>query len=134
VRTLLTIGTFDVPHMGHATFLRKCERYADLVMVGVNTDSFVVQYKGKAPAFDQGERMAVIRHLGYAVKLNDGPGRDLIHSVRPHVIAIGSDWLRRDYLAQIHMTADELERMECSLLYLPYTPGISTSSIKERLD
>ena len=36
--TLLTMGTFDVPHVGHAAFLRKCESFADQVIVGVNTD------------------------------------------------------------------------------------------------
>lgn len=130
---LLTIGTFDIPHVGHATFLRHCERYADQVIVGVNTDRFVTEYKGATPIYHETTRAWLIAELGYEIYFNDSAGSVLIHEIRPDVVAIGSDWLHRDYFTQIDMTPSDFEEFKCGLLYLPYTAGISTSDIKQRL-
>lgn len=130
---LLTIGTFDIPHAGHAAFLRQCERYADEVLVGINTDAFVTRYKGKPPVFTGRERADLIRALGYITYPNDGPGRKLIELVEPHVIAIGTDWAKRDYHAQIDTPIEYFEEHKIAMLYLPYTDGISTTLLKERL-
>lgn len=130
-RTLLTLGTFDVPHVGHAAFLRACEAYADRVVVAVNTDEFVASFKAP-PLYRYAERAALIAELGYQVVANPTAGRATIEKVKPNIIAIGSDWMRRDYLSQIDVTVDFLETQRIALLYLPYTPGISSSAIKRR--
>ena len=130
---LLTLGTFDTPHMGHAAFLERCRLYSDRVIVGLNSDAFVERFKGARPLFSYEEREGLLLALGFVeVLMNDGPGRDLIRDVAPDVIAIGSDWRRKDYLGQIAMTNDELDVMDCCLLYVPYTPGISTTILKAR--
>jgi cytidyltransferase-like protein len=133
VSRLLTLGTFDTPHAGHAAFLRRCERFADEVVVGVNSDVFAERYKGAWPAFSQGERSRLIAALGYRVLINDGPGRALIEQVKPDVLAVGSDWARRDYHAQIATPQAWLDTEGIALVFLPYTQGISTSMLRERL-
>ncbi len=126
---VLTLGTFGIPHMGHAAFLRRCEAFGELT-VGVNSDAFVERYKGIRPPFDQDERMALISSLGYRVTLNDGPGRACIDLVGPDVIAVGSDWARRDYLAQIDCDQDWLDGRHITIAYVPMRPvGISSSEI-----
>lgn len=130
---VLTIGSFAIPHIGHAAFLRLCESFGALT-VGVNSDRFIGAYKGIAPIFNQDERMALIRSLGYTAILNDGPGRDLVEQERPNVLTIGTDWARRDYLAQIDVTQDELDRWGTTLAYVPMRPaGISSTLIASRL-
>lgn len=130
--TVLTIGTFDLPHIGHARLFQRCERFGRVV-VGVNTDEFVQSYKGSAPLYRTAERVALIALLGYEVHENHSAGRELIERVRPDVLVVGSDWLRRDYLAQIDMTPDDLDRLDISLVYVPYTDGISSSDIRRRV-
>ena len=131
-RLLLTMGTFAVPHVGHAAFLRQCEHYGE-VLVGVNSDAFVGTYKGIAPLFDQTERMGLIRSLGYKVRLNDGPGRELIYEVGPDILAVGTDWARRDYLKQLDITQDELDELLISVVYVPMRPlGISSTEVIRR--
>lgn len=127
---LLTIGTFDIPHAGHAIFLRRCEQFASEVIVGVNSDEFVERYKKRPPAMDWEQRAQLIRSLGYRVLLNDGPGRELIQTTWPNVIAIGTDWARKDYYAQIDTPIEYFEEHEISLLYIPYTKGISTTMLR----
>lgn len=128
----LTIGTFAVPHLGHAAFLRRCEDFGSLT-VGVNSDRFVGEYRGIAPAFDQDERMTLIGALGYRTLLNDGPGRALIFDERPEVLLVGTDWATRDYPAQIGVTQTELDELGVTVAYVPMRPiGISSSEIARR--
>jgi glycerol-3-phosphate cytidylyltransferase len=133
VSRLLTIGTFDIPHAGHAAFLRRCERFADEIIVGINTDAFVTRYKGEPPVFSGRERAALIKAMGYLTHPNDGPGRKLIEDLEPDIIAIGTDWAKKDYHAQIATPIEYFEAHGIAMLYLPYTEGISTTLLKERL-
>lgn len=130
---LLTVGTFDTPHIGHASFLKKCEQFADQVAVGVNTDGFVFGYKGAYPVFNYSERASLIEALGYEIWPNDSAGRELIKQVKPDIIAIGSDWARKDYYAQIDVDQDFMDEWGISMLYIPYTYGVSSTELKRRL-
>jgi cytidyltransferase-like protein len=132
-RTVLTIGTFDTPHIGHAVLLRRCEDFGDRVIVGVNTDSFVQQYRGTPPSFNYSERSALVSRLGYTVHPNRSAGRELIEQVRPNVLAIGSDWAVRDYYKQIDVDQSWLNERDISMVYIPYTPGISSTDLRGRL-
>lgn len=127
------MGTFDVPHMGHAAFLKQCESFTHRIIVGLNTDQFVEEYRGKPPIFSYLERQALIESLGYVVFENKSAGKELIMSVSPDIIAIGSDWARKDYYAQIGVDQDFLDDMGITLVYIPYTAGISSTQLKARL-
>lgn len=135
---VLTLGTFDVFHAGHVALLRRCRALAGdgQVIVGLNTDSFIERYKGKAPVITYVDREAVIAACRYvdAVIPNDqtdGSALDVIEAVDPDLIAIGWDWRDRDYLGQLGVK--DLGRIR--VVYLPYTPGQAgpSSAIKERI-
>lgn len=130
---VLTIGTFDLLHYGHIDFLKRCERMGRLI-VGVNSDRFVQAFKPKA-VMDQDERMYAMQQRWYEVKLNDGPGKELIETVDPDILAVGSDWARKDYLKQIGVDQDWLDEHNITLAYVPYVQArpISTTEIKRRI-
>lgn len=130
---LLTIGTFDVPHIGHANLIRQCEQFSSDIWIGVNSDLFVEKYKGERPLYGQAERMAFMEIFGHPVLLNYSAGSELISVIRPNIIAIGTDWVDRDYLGQIGIDRSYLELNKIALLYLPYTRGVSTTEIKGRI-
>jgi glycerol-3-phosphate cytidylyltransferase len=130
---VLTVGTFDTPHLGHARLFKTCEALGNLT-VGVNSDEFIEQYKGKRPLFTFEERATLISRLGYRVLINNSAGAELIREVNPDILVIGSDWLRKDYLKQIDMTPDDFDELGISLMYTPYTEGISSTDIKRRVD
>ena len=56
-----------------------------------------------------------------------------ILSVSPDIIAIGTDWARKDYYKQMQFTQDWLDEQNISLMYIPYTKGISSTEIKTRI-
>ena len=48
-KVLYTGGTFDLPHYGHLNFLKQCSKIADEVVVSLNTDAFIYEYKKNYP-------------------------------------------------------------------------------------
>lgn len=131
-----TGGTFDLPHAGHVNFLRKCAQLGD-VYVSLNTDEFIEEYKGKPPVMSFDERLEVLSEYRsvHVIMSNDGgaDSKEAILQVRPDIIAIGSDWARKDYYKQMGFTQDWLDQHGISLIYIPYTEGISSTEIKRRL-
>lgn len=132
MRSVLTIGTFDLFHYGHLNLLQQCAELGD-VTVGVNSDEFVEQYKGAAPVQSYDERCRMIDELGYYTKINASAGKELIERTSPDILAIGSDWATKDYLKQIDVTQEWLDEQGIMLLYIPYTKGISSTELKRRI-
>lgn len=136
-----TGGTFDVLHVGHIDLLNWCRELAGVggkVILSLNTDSFIAQYKSKPPVFSYEERKATIlafRGLVDEVVPNAGgaDSKPAILSVRPDIIAIGSDWMRKDYCAQMNFTPEWLEEHRIALVYVPRHINMSSSQIKERI-
>jgi glycerol-3-phosphate cytidylyltransferase len=131
---VLTLGTWDLLHVGHLNLLQAASRYGHQIWVGVNTDRFVQEYKGRAPVIPEGERLRMVEAVKgvHAGCLNDGPGRDLIERLRPDCVAVGSDWMSGDYLGQIGVDQSWLERSKIGVLFLPRTAGVSSSVIRCR--
>lgn len=131
-----TGGTFDLFHSNHAAFLERCADFGSVV-VSLNTDEFITAYKGKPPVMTYNERKAVLeacRWVDEVIPNIDGAdSRTAIESVNPNLIAIGSDWARRDYHKQMGFTQDWLDERGISLLYIPYGAGVSSTAIKKRL-
>lgn len=131
---VLTIGTFDLFHAGHAFLLGWAAMFGEL-HVGVNTDTFVKKYKGRAPALPIDERGSVIRELPFVkgVYANEDAGDTLIRELMPDLIAIGSDWHVRNYLGQINVTQEWLDEKEIGVLYIPRKGLSSTTRVREQL-
>lgn len=137
---IYTGGTFDLFHSGHVNLLKRCKELAGqlgIVVVSLNTDEFIQQYKGKPPVCNTEERTAVLEACRYVdeVVLNVG-GADskiAIEIVKPDYIVIGSDWAKKDYYAQMGFSQDWLDERGIGLVYVPYTQTISTTKLKGRM-
>ena len=135
--TLYTGGTFDLFHAGHVKFLQRCSQIADEVVVSLNTDEFIQAYKKKAPVMTYEERLIALAGCRYVDRVVPNVGgadsKVAIDRVRPDIVAIGSDWARKDYYKQMQFDQDWLDERNISLIYIPYTNGISSTDIKNRL-
>lgn len=136
-RTLYTGGTFDVFHYGHMNFLRQCSKISDRVVVSLNTDDFIYQYKGKYPIMTYEERKKSLEFCKFVDEVIPNVGgsdsKPAILQIKPQIVAIGDDWAKRDYYAQMQFTQDWLDENDIVLVYLAYTRGISTTEIKNRI-
>jgi len=131
-----TGGTFDLLHRGHASFLKRCSELGS-VTVSLNTDEFIAAYKGKPPVMTYAEREEILMALRYVDRVIPNFGgadsKPAIELIQPDIIAIGTDWARRDYYAQMQFSQDWLDERDISLIYIPYTSGISSTEVKARL-
>jgi len=139
-KVVYTGGTFDLLHSGHARFLKACRRIAGedgMVVVALNTDAFIEQYKGSAPIMSYAEREEVLLATKFVdmVTCNDfgADSKPTIMAVNPDFIVIGDDWAKKDYYAQMQFTREWLDQHRFQLVYVPYTPGISTTELKKRI-
>lgn len=140
---IITLGTFDILHKGHMNLLNKCKELAgdDVVTIGLNTDQFIKNYKGKAPIMTWNERMEVLFSFSqqgdFQIVENgqgNGDAKDIIINSGADLIVIGSDWARKDYVGQLGLDWDWLDDMDIGICYLNYTDGISTTEIKKRIN
>lgn len=136
MKTLYTGGTFDLFHYGHINFLKKCKSIADKVVVSLNTDDFVTEFK-RCPIMNYEERRISLSYCNYVDQIVPHSfGKDskpTILSVKPDIIAVGDDWSHKDYYSQMSFTSKWLDDNDITLIYIPYTMGISTSDIISRI-
>ena len=101
---LYTGGTFDLFHYGHVNFLEHCAKISKEVVVSLNTDEFVSQYKRK-PILSYEERKRSLLGCQYVDRVIANVGgsdsKPAIMSVKPNIIAIGDDWARKDFLLHL---------------------------------
>lgn len=141
-------GTFDLFHTGHLRLLAGAAALVSAggsVVVGVNTDEFVVRYKGAAPIIPYADRVAVLESCGHVgrVVCNVGgedsrPAIDLaFQDVSPRwgcrLIVHGDDWVGPAYLEQLGVSQGWLSERAIMVVYVGYTVGVSTSEIVERV-
>lgn len=132
-----TGGTFDLFHRGHGNFLYHCSKIADEVVVSLNTDEFIEEFKGKPPIISYEDRKAVLEDCAWVDTVIPNVGgedsKPAILSAMPDFIIIGDDWAKKDYYKQMSFTQEWLDDLDITLIYIPYTKGISTTEIKRRL-
>ncbi len=135
-----TAGTFDLFHAGHVNLLRRCRWLAGEegeVIVILNLDEFVERYKGRKPIVAYQDRAAVLRECrSVDVVVPNVGGPDLkpsLTEIRPDLLVVGDDWKDKDYHGQIGATPSWLRGRGINLYFVPYTPNISTSLIRERM-
>lgn len=121
---IYTSGSFDIFHKGHLNILKKAKEIANYLIVGVSTDELIKEVKGRYPVFPLKERMMIVEAIKYVDKViiqRDLDKQKVIDRFRVNAIVVGSDW------------KDKYPSVSCEMVYFPYTKGVSSSSIKERL-
>ena len=133
---VVTLGTFDILHAGHIKLLKFCKELGETI-VGLNTDEFVLKYKGKKPIMSYEERKETLKEFGIGSILPNtqasGDAKGVILESGASFIVVGSDWATKDYVGQLGITWDWLEENNIGICYFPRSLPISTSLIKERI-
>ena len=136
-KILYTGGTYDIFHYGHTNFLKQCAMISDEVVVALNTDEFIRDFKSSQPVMTYEERKKSLLNCPFVDKvvpnLSGFDSKPTILGVCPSIIAVGDDWAHKDYYKQMNFTQEWLEENGIVMVYIPYTRGISTSEIKHRI-
>ena len=58
-----TQGTYDMFHIGHLNLLNHAKEYCDYLVVGINSDMLVTEYKHKVPIINEFARYEIIKNI-----------------------------------------------------------------------
>ncbi len=127
-----TNGTYDILHEGHIFSISQAAAAADLLVVGVNSDSSVKRYKGpERPINNEHSRALVLASLviiDAVVIFEEDTPLNLINLVRPDVLVKGGDYT----LEQI-VGAKEVIANGGKVIINPILEGFSTTAIIEKI-
>ena len=125
-------GSFDLFHVGHLNILEKCKKNCDYLIVGVCNDSYIENYKKKTPVIKEQDRLRIIKALkvvdeAYLIDYETTQNR--IPFCKEHNVSIifdGSDW-------KDSKRFDVVKENDIEVMFFPYTQGISTTLLKEKM-
>lgn len=126
MKKILTYGTFDLLHFGHICLLERAKAFGDHLTVAVSTDEFNLG-KNKICTYPFEERARILESIRYVdCVIPETTWEQKIVDVQKYdidIFVMGNDWEGKfDFLKEY-----------CEVVYLPRTPGISTTQIKESL-
>ncbi|SRR6266404_1035706 len=97
-KIVLVGGCFDIIHFGHIQFLQKAKEAGDYLIVALEPDERIINYKKRTPIHTQQERahnLLALRSVDQVIMLPLLNGFDdylaLVADIKPHIIAISAN-------------------------------------------
>ena len=131
LKIVLTSGTFDLFHVGHAQYLEKAKALGDILVIGVDSDAKVKKRKGPTrPVVPEDERVKILSHCRHAdvITLKDvnDPPNNLIKTVQPDILVVSESTKHHD--------AEVGEKSKyCGKVVLPEPQAETSTSARLRL-
>ena len=132
MRIVATFGVWDLFHIGHLNLLERAKGLGCRLIVGIATDELVESYKHTKPVIPYEQRERIIKALkcvNVAVPYSKLDITELLKRLNVDILVVGEDWGRlkeqkryRDYMLR-----------KGKIVVMPYTKGISTTQMKERI-
>lgn len=123
----------DIIHKGHINLLNEASKYGS-VIVGLLTDEAIKSYK-REPIINYENRYIVIsslRQVNKVIKQDTHDYTDNILSVKPNFVVHGDDWIEGQTLIRSKVI-ETLSKIGGELIEVPYTKGISTTEIIDKI-
>jgi rfaE bifunctional protein nucleotidyltransferase chain/domain len=131
-KTIVTLnGSFDLMHAGHLHILYEAAQLADVLIVALNSDSSIQQYKSPLrpiiPLTYRLQMMAAIGFVDYVTWFEETDPIKLLTLIQPHIHVNGANYGEecieaatvRQYGGRLHLTS--------------LVPGLSTTEIVAKI-
>lgn len=128
-----TDGVYDLFHVGHLNMINTAKEYCEFLIVGVHGDEVVKEYKNRAPIINEVDRRNIIASIKGVDKAVINQFRDKIKLWELYhfdVIFIGDDWKGTERWNNFEK---KLGEVGVDVVYVPYTKGISTTEIRQKI-
>lgn len=132
MRTVLTIGTFDLLHLGHMDFLLQAAIYGDALIVGVISDELVEFIKGEKPVIPaeaRAELLGMVHPVDHAIVIENTDYEAVVRRIKPNVLALSVDHTA----LRFEQAAAWVNAHGGQVIRIPRSPRESTSAIKARM-
>jgi len=125
-------GTWDMFHVGHLNILKAAKALGDILIVGVSTDELVMEYKGHHPLLSYEDRTAVVascRYVDAVVPQRTLEKDEQLKKLDVDILVVGDDWWEQKVKGHDFMVKEGKR-----VVYLPYTTGRSSSTLRKALE
>ena len=127
-----TNGVFDILHEGHIAVLSKAAAFADILVVGINSDASVKKLKGDSrPINSQDSRALLLASLimvDAVIIFDEETPLELIKKISPDILVKGGD-----YTLETIVGAKEVMANNGRVEIIPLEEGFSSTSIINRI-
>ncbi len=125
-----TQGVFDMFHIGHLNLINSAAAQCEMLIVGVNSDRLVSEYKQKKTVIPEKDRAEIIFNLKNVARVEIVDTLDNVALYRKfhfNAVFIGDDWKGNERWIQ---TEQDLKEYGVDVIYLPHTPSISSTGLR----
>ena len=127
-----TNGCFDILHYGHVKYLEEAKQTADVLVVGLNSDSSVRRIKGRSRPInterDRARVLAALSFVDYISIFSAATPLGLIKCLEPDVLIKGGDWDAANIAG-----AGFVKTYGGKTVVIPYQKGYSTTGLIEKI-
>ena len=131
-----TCGVYDLFHVGHLNLFERCKEMCDILIVGVCNDDYVRNIKHKKPMINENDRVRIINALKcvdqvFLIDIETTTDKMLaLKKFKFDVLFSGDDWRGSE---RYNKTEEDFKKLGAAIEYLPYTKGVSTTLLKEKI-
>jgi len=131
-KVVFTNGVFDLLHVGHLDYLTKSKKMADLLIVGLNSDSSSRLLKGEGRPLnsetDRAELLTGLKCVDLVVIFPEETPLELIKILKPDILVKGSDYSIDEIVG-----SEFVESYGGKVLSIELKAGYSTSGLVEKI-
>ena len=129
MKKILTVGVYDLLHVGHVELFRKAKSLGDYLIVAVQDSEDVVKFKPDAKlVYDTEQRCYMVRAIRYVDEVVVYKNvKDIVKQVDFDVFVAGPDQTHAGFQTAFEYCREAGKEV----MLLPRTEGISSSELKE---
>lgn len=130
--TIATLnGSFDLMHAGHLHMVFEAAKSADVLIVALNTDRSIKEYKSPSrpiiPLEERMQMMAALEFVDFVTWFDETDPRNILSLIKPHVHINGSEY------GENCIEADTVKHHGGTIKIVKLVPGLSTSQIIQKI-
>lgn len=131
MKKVLTVGVFDLLHIGHVNLFKRAKAQGDKLIVAVQDSEVVLKYKPNAKLiYTTEERMYMVKAIRYVDEVITYTGVDeIVKTADFDILVTGSDQSHVGFKRAIRWCKEHGKET----MILPRTEGISSSWLKEQI-
>jgi rfaE bifunctional protein nucleotidyltransferase chain/domain len=124
-------GSFDLFHYGHLRFLQEAKTQGDVLIVGLNSDNSIRQYKDPSrpiiPQEQRAEILAALAIVDYVHIFDETVPMPFLETVRPAVHVNGAEY------GEDCIEAETVKKHGGRIHLMPKVDGLSTTELIGRI-
>ncbi len=129
MKKILTVGVYDMLHIGHILLFKKAKELGDKLIVAVQDESVILKYKPEAKmVYSTEERCYMVSTIKYVdeVIIYKDVDKDIQH-INFDVFAKGPDQVHEGFQRAVKWCEDNGKEV----VIIPRTEGISSTMLRE---